>query len=248
MKTNWLKNSLMLAAVGLVAGCGSMMQQNRTVHYSSSMYSYLNTNETGRVSSVAASPATVPLRIGIAFVPSQYSAAAIGDSRIPGETLSASDKMNLLRQIGDEFKKSPCVKSVELLPTTYLSPGGGFENLKHIGATFGLDGVVLIAYDQTQQSDEGFAAMSYWTIVGAYVVKGERNDTATLIEAALYDIASERLLLHASGTSTVKGSATPVNLSEELRADSKRGFEEATKNLSSGLRIQLEQFNQKVKR
>ncbi len=248
MKTYWLKNGLMLAAVAVVAGCGSMWEQNRTVHYSSSMYSYLNTNETGLASSAAVSPASVPLKVGIVFVPAQYSTTAIGEPRIPGETLSASDKMNLLRQIGDEFKKSPRVKSVELLPTTYLSPGGGFENLKHIGATFGLDVMVLIAYDQTQQSDEGLVAMSYWTIVGAYVVKGERNDTATLIEAALYDITSERLLLHASGTSTVKGSATPVNLSEELRADSKRSFKEATTNLSSDLKIELEQFNEKVKR
>ena len=242
MKTNLLKTGTLLATTFMLAGCGSMLEQNRTVHYSSSLYSYLNTTGTGPTNSPAVPPANGPFKIGIAFVPAQYSSTAVGSSRIPGELLSAGDKMVLLQQIGDEFKGYPFVKSVDFLPTTYLSPGGGFENLKQIGATFGVNAMVLIAYDQTQYSDEGVAAFTYWTIVGAYVVRGERDTTTTVLEAGMYDIASERLLLHATGTSTVKGSATPVNLSEELRADSKRGFESATTNLVSALKTELGRF------
>ena len=54
-----------LVAAFTLAGCGSMMQQNRTVHYSSSLYSYLNTNDTAQ----ANSPLPMPLKVGIAFVP-----------------------------------------------------------------------------------------------------------------------------------------------------------------------------------
>jgi rhombotail lipoprotein len=244
MKTNLINTGMLLAAAFVLAGCGSMLEQNRTVHYSSSLYSYLNTNETRLANSPAPVPAAGPLKIAIAFVPSEYTSTAVGKASIPGETLSLNDKMILLQQIADEFKKCPSVKSVELLPSTYLSPGGGFENLKHIGATFGVNTMILIAYDQTQFSDEGLAAFSYWTIIGAYTVPGERNSTVTVLEAGMYDIAGDRMLMRASGTSTLKGSATPVNLSEELRADSKRGFETATTNLVITLRTELTRFSE----
>ena len=106
--------------------------------------------------------------------------------------------------------------------------------------------MVLVAYDQTQFSDEGMAAFSYWTIVGAYVVKGERNATTTVVESGFYDIGNQRLLFRAQGASTVKGSATPVNLSKGLRSDSQRGFEEAATNLVSDLKVQLAQFNEQA--
>jgi rhombotail lipoprotein len=242
MKTKLINAGMLLAAALVLAGCGSMLEQNRTVHYSSSLYSYLNTNETRLANSPA--PAAGPLKIAIAFVPPQYSSTAVGKASIPGESLALNDNMTLLQQIADEFKACPSVKSVELLPSTYLSPGGGFENLKHIGATFGVNTIVLIAYDQTQFSDEGLAAFSYWTIIGAYLVPGERNSTVTVLEAGMYDIAGERMLMRVSGTSTLKGSATPVNLSEELRADSKRGFETATTNLVSTLKTELNRFSE----
>lgn len=247
MKTNLIKTGLLLAVAFTLAGCGSMMNQNRSVRYTGSLYSYLNTNVTALADSSAIPQMSLPLKVGVAFVPAGPSPEDAGKNSLPGEQFSADDKMNLTRQVGGQLKQYPFVKSVEIVPTTYLGTNGGFENLDHIRSTLDVDAMLLLAYDQAQFSDQGAMALSYWTIVGAYFVKGERNETKTVLEAAFFDIESRRLLLRATGTSAIKGSATPVNLSEQLRNDSRRGLLEAMTNLSSGLKIQLEQFDKRVK-
>jgi rhombotail lipoprotein len=68
-----------------------------------------------------------------------------------------------------------------------------------------------------------------------------------MLDGTVYDIASHKLLFRAPGLSTVKGSATPVNQSEQLRRDSERGFTEAATNLVTGLKFQLDDFRQRVK-
>ena len=51
----------------------------------------------------------------------------------------------------------------------------------------------------------------------------------------------------APGISRVKGTATPVNLSEQLRQDSATGFKEAAGNLVVNLEQELERFQERVK-
>jgi rhombotail lipoprotein len=246
MKTNMLKTGLMLAAAFAVAGCGSMMDQNRSARYTGSLYTYLNTNENAQAGAAINPHLPVPFKVGVAFVPAEAVSGGMGGSSLPGETLSADDKLDLMQKIAGQVKAYPFVKSVEIVPTHYLGTNGGFENLEHVRSTFGVDAMLLVAYDQSQFSDEGALALSYWTIVGAYFVKGERNETKTVMEAALFDIGSHEMLFRTTGTSVLKGSATPVNLSEQLRVESKRGFLEAITNLTSGLKLELDQFGKRV--
>jgi len=107
--------------------------------------------------------------------------------------------------------------------------------------------MALISYDQVQYTDEGLVSLTYWTIVGAYIFKGEKNDTSTMIDAAVYDIASRKMLFRAPGVSQVKGSATFVNQSEQLREDSRKGFELAADTLVVNLQSELERFKEKIK-
>jgi rhombotail lipoprotein len=79
-------------------------------------------------------------------------------------------------------------------------------------------------------------------------VAGEKNDTQTMLDTAVYDIESKKMLLRAPGTSMIKGSSTIVNLSEELRKDSLEGIEEATTQMISNLGAQLEKLKEKIKR
>ena len=111
-----------------------------------------------------------------------------------------------------------------------------------------VDAIALLAYDQVQFTDEGAASFLYWTIVGAYVVPGENNSTQTMMDAVIYDIKSRKMLFRAPGLSHIKGTATPVNLSAQLRNDSEQGFHEAAKDLVKNLDIQLEAFKDKVKK
>jgi rhombotail lipoprotein len=184
----------------------------------------------------------LPLRVGIAFVP-----PANGPAYAPDRAITAASKTMLLDRVAAAFKGLPYVKSIETIPSSYLRPAGGFENLDQLRRLFGVDVIALVAYDQTQLTNEGFLSLSYWTVAGAYVIHGERNDTETLMEAAVYDIASRKLLFRAPGVSQVKANSTLINNSEELQADAQKGFDLATADMIGNLHAELDQFKQRVK-
>ncbi len=113
---------------------------------------------------------------------------------------------------------------------------------------YGIDIIALVSYDQVQFTDEGVLSLTYWTIVGAYVVSGEMNDTSTMLDTVVYDIKSKKMLFRAPGTSVVKGSATPVNLSKQLREDSLKGFNIASEEMTKNLHMQLTRFKENIKK
>jgi len=157
-------------------------------------------------------------------------------------------KIVLLEKVADNFRKHKFVSDIEVIPSVYLEAGGSFSNLEQIRTMYGVDVIALVSYDQVQFTDEGLLSLTYWTLVGAYVVSGEKNDTSTMIDTAVYDIQSKKMLFRAPGTSKIKGNSTLVNLSEELRADSLKSFEEATANMISNLDLQLSNFREKIKK
>ena len=150
-------------------------------------------------------------------------------------------------RVSSEFRALPFVKDIELIPTAYLTKSGGFTNLDQVRKKYGIDVIALLSHDQVQHTDEGLLSLSYWTIVGAYIIKGEKNDTSTMVDAAVYDIPSRKMLFRAPGASQIKGSATLVNLSEQLRTDSSNGFRLATDDLVANLQDELNRFKEKIK-
>ena len=183
---------------------------------------------------------SLPLRVGIAFVPEPYQRFAVN-------RISSKDKLDLLKKISDRFKALPFVKEIELIPTEYLRNGGGFTNLDQIKTMYNIDVIALVSYDQVQHTDDSMLSFSYFTIIGAFVVQGDKNDTNTMIDVVVYDIASRKLLFRAPGTSLVNHRSSPVNLSEELRKDSMEGFYNAADDLIINLNDALERFKEKVK-
>ena len=207
-------------------------------HYSSSVYEYLYSDKEGHIEDPSIPILSLPLRVGIAFVPEA------GNSNY---SLTEKDKMDLMNEVAKHFKKYKFVKDIELIPSPYLTGKGSFANLDQIRTIYGVDVIALLSYDQTQFTDQGLASITYWTIVGAYIIPGEKNDTHTMVDAAVYDIQSRKMLFRAPGISHIKGLSTPVNLNEELRADSIEGFKEASVDVINNLNIQLELFKEKVK-
>src|SRR5262249_50813954 len=145
------------------------------------------------------------------------------------------------------FKKLPYIKSVEDIPTQYLQAGGGFANLDQIRTMFGTDVIALLSYDQAQFTDEGWLTVTYWTVVGAYVIKAEKNETATMVDGAVAHGPSRKLSSRAPGVSRVQNSAAPVNLNRQLRLDSYEGFDVASSNLVANLQAELANFKTKIK-
>ena len=130
----------------------------------------------------------------------------------------------LLGRVKEAFAETEEIERIEVVPSSFVTPAGGFDNLEQIRSALGIDLIVLISFEQTQFDDANVASITYWTIVGAYVVPGNENETHTLVHASVFDIESEVLLLNASGTSVVEDRTTAVNLERALREDRLAGF------------------------
>jgi len=219
----------------------------RSHHRATSVMKFLYPRSAEHVESSAIPVLSLPLKVGVAFVPTEESGTSQGRFPVSDLTVNESQKMALMKEVSQHFKKYPFVKSIELIPTAYLRAGGSFANLDQLRSMFGVDVITLLSYDQAQFTDEGLFSLSYWTVVGAYIVQGEKNDTQTMLDAVVYDIASRKMLFRAPGVSHIKRSATPVNLTEELRHDSQAGFRAAATNLVTALDLQLTEFRDRVK-
>jgi rhombotail lipoprotein len=233
-------------AAAFLAACAT-----GSTHYNTSVVDYLYPNVKDPIVNPGVPVLSLPLNVGIAFVPGgdreRRGYGSYGGKLVSGFSLTEKKKTQLMQSVADHFKKYPIVKSIEAIPSAYLTPRGGFANLDQIRSMYGVDVIALVSYDQTQFTDEGVWSFTYWTIVGAYVVPGEKNDTHTMLDTVVYDIASRKLLFRAPGISHIKGKATPVNLSEQLRMDSEQGFDQAGKNMIANLDEQLALFKEKVK-
>ena len=228
----WVKRAMIAA---LVVGCVGCATQQRNIHSSSVEYLYSGGFE--------GTPATVvklqtPVRVGIGFAPS----AAFG------EAFSEEKKQELLKRIADAFRAEPKIGSIEIIPSTYLNPRGGFAELDRLRVALRVNEIVLISYDQVQFSDTGAMGLTYWAYgVPAYVVKGEKNETRTFLDAVVLDIPTRTMLFHASGQSSIKGSSTLVGVGTALRERSAAGFDEAVKVLIPNIDAQLKAFEASVK-
>ena len=234
-----------LAVLLLVGGCAGKR------HYSSSLMDYLYP-AIQQTMTPSLPVLSLPLKVGIAFVPDHSASGYDPFSTWKAHhgqysSISEKERMELMETVAKEFKQHDFIESIELIPSGYLTQRGGFDNLQQVRTMYGLDVIALLSYDQVQNIDEGLLSLSYWTIVGAYVVKGQKNSTNTLMDAAVLHIPSKTLLFRAPGTSFVAGKATPVNLDEQLRLDAAEGFQLATSDMIGNLKLQLDLFRQKVK-
>lgn len=232
-----------LLVLALFSGCaGTTQHVTRTVDY-------LYPDTKAPIVTPSVPVLTLPLRVGIAFVPGGGGEnIRYGGGFHPGTfVLTEEKKMALMQEVADHFGKYTFIKDITLIPSADLTRGGSFANLDQIRATRNVDVIALLSFDQVQFTDEGAASLTYWTLIGAYIVPGEKNETHTLLDAVVYDIKSRKMLFRAPGTSVIKSSSTPVNLSEQLRASSDQGFNQAAKDMIVNLDEQLARFREKVR-
>jgi len=240
---------IVVILVALMSGCAG--QQTRV---KSSVVDYLYPKESNAIVQPSIPVLNLPIKVGIAFVPEQpaesrginFWSDAVG-MRMGMGGLTEVVKADLLEQVAENFRSREFVSDIEVIPSAYLTAGGSFSNLEQIQTMYGIDVIALVSYDQVQFTDTGALSLTYWTLVGAYVIEGEENDTSTMLDTVVYDIKSKKMLFRAPGTSNIKGKSAPINLGKELRTDSLKSFEEATKNMVSNLDIQLDRFRDKIK-
>jgi rhombotail lipoprotein len=178
-----------------------------------------------------------PVRVGIAFVPT--------DSR--GYGLPETEKIKLLERVKASFTGRDYIGSIEIIPSQYLQRNGGFANMEQVARTFGVDIMAMLSYDQVQFTDSNSLSLLYWTIVGAYVVNGNQYDVNTMIDVAVFDVASRKLLFRAPGTSQVQGGGNWANFSERARAGQIEGYNKAVEQLVPQLQKELDSFRERIK-
>lgn len=253
MKSNCtlsLRAGFCLAAGTIVlalAGCDTL--GSNTHRQASSVVQYLYPKNQEHVDTPTIPVLSLPLKVGVAFVPEEgASKYGSGYNYRDVAAFTEEQKMELMKRVSKSFRDYPFVQSVQLIPSIYLRPAGGFANLDQIRSMFGIDVIVLLSYDQVQFRDEGLLSLTYLTVVGAYTIPGEKYDTQTMIDAVAYDLGSHQLLFRAPGISKIKGAATPINASEELRHDSEQGFKVAATDLEKNFTAQLVQFRDELKK
>ncbi len=238
-----MKTKLLLATLiaSLLSGCVGWRDSQRV--QATSVVQFLYPDKTNHIETPRMAVLSLPLRVGIAMLPPAKSNNNYTASNAP----SLAQQTFLLQKVAAEFRALPYVKSIEVIPSVYLRPEGSFENLDQLKTMYGVDVIALVSYDQVQFTDTSLFSLAYWTIVGAYVVQGEKNDTQTMIDAVVYDIASRRMLFRAPGISRIKAHAAPIDLNAELREDSRKGLETATTEMIKNLNVELSTFKERIK-
>jgi rhombotail lipoprotein len=236
---------LIAALLGLVLLLGCSFA--RQVHRRSNLMSYLYPKATE-----APQPSSqgvrlrLPLRVGIAFVPSEAASGPYGLYGGASAALPGTVEKSLLNVLHDTFKSRDWVKEVVVIPSTYLTPGGGFANLDQVSQMFGVDVIALVSIDQFQSSDPLPVSFLYLSIVGAYVLPLDHNDTRTLIDAAVFYVPARRFLLRAPGQSRITGHSTAVDVSDAMRERSVKGLSMAMSDLSVNLSKEVDTFKQDI--
>ena len=233
-----------MAVTLLLGGC-ALFGLSRKSERSSSVVGFLYPNQSDPLPPTSIPVLRLPLRVGIAFVPA--AGGANNGNYYEQRGISEMQKTMLMQRVAAEFKGRDYIQSIEIIPATYLRPAGGFDNLDQVRGLLNIDVIALVAYDQVQFTNDNFLSLSYWTIVGAYIFKGNKNDTQTLVEAAVYDIPSRHLLFRAPGVSRVQAGTAAVYLEQTLRADSAKGLDLAMADLTPNLKAQLEEFRERIK-
>lgn len=181
---------------------------------------------------------SLPLTVGLAFVPQRgYAPYALPEA----------NKAQLLEEVKQHFVGLEYIKDIVIVPETYMRSSKGFEGVGQIARLYGLDIVALVSYDQVAVSSETKSSILYWTIVGAYFIKGNRNQATTFVDTAVFDVNSRKMLFRAPGVSDIQQSSTLVEVEQANREARQKGFELAMADMTNNLAAELDRFKERIK-
>jgi rhombotail lipoprotein len=234
-----------LTALGtLLSGCMAVDQIfcaphcRSETHNSSSLVSFLYPEGSAPPLEDAIPELHLPLRVGLAFLPSQHGGR--------GE-LDEAQKEQILERIRARFADRKFVAEIVIVPDYYLTGARGFDGLQGVQRLYNIDLMALVSYDQVTHLDDNRWSLTYLTIIGAYVIPGSSHDVATLVDLAVVDPATRSLVLRAGGTDTRHQSSTLVDLDRDARTASAASFGIASQHMINNFDAALGQFEAAVK-
>src|SRR6202451_1818968 len=229
-----------LAMIFGLSGCANLAcfsSCQRHTQNSTSLVEFLYPNGSAPPAQDAQPQLHLPLRVGLAFLPSN------GDTEIGPD---AAQKEALLQEIRKRFVSRKFITEIIVIPDYYLRGKTGFEGLAGVQRLYGIDLMALVSYDQVAHEDDNNWSLGYLTIVGAYVLKGTRHDVSTLADLAVVDPATHSLVLRAGGFDTRHGNVSLVRESVELRDAARAGYDVATQQMMDHFDDALRRFESDV--
>lgn len=214
---------IMLVHLTACANLTCMPNCQRHAQNSTSLVDFLYPNGTPPPREDAQPQLHLPLRVGLAFLPSYGAEAEAG--------LDAAHKEALLEEIRQRFTSRRFVAEIVLIPDYYLRGKRGFDGLEGVQRLYGIDLMALVSYDQVIHEDDNDWSLGYVTIVGAYVLKGTRHDVSTLVDLAVVDPATHSLVLRAGGFDNRHGNSTLIRENQQMRDTARDGFTAATEQM-----------------
>jgi rhombotail lipoprotein len=187
----------------------------------------------------------LPIRVGVSFLPSADGHANDGPP--------AADREKMLASIREHFSARKYVSEIVVVPDYYLRAGthgngtDGFTQLQQLARLHRLDLFALVSYDQILHGSANKRSIAYLTIVGSYLVRGDRHETHTLLDLAVVDPRSRSLVMRAGGTSSLGGNTTALEAEQHARAQRAQGFELAGTALIANFDRELTVFEQRVR-
>jgi rhombotail lipoprotein len=243
MKAWYVAATLLLSSV--LCGCAVLDETfcaprcQADAHNSSSLVDFLYPDGQTPPRDNAMPQLRVPLRVGLAFLPSSSASA--------GASLDAAHRERLLERIRERFKDRRFVAEIVTIPDYYLASSRGFAGLEAVQRLYSIDLMALVSYDQVMHEDDNRWSLGYLTIVGAYVLKGTRHDVSTLVDLAVVDPATRSLVLRAGGTDTRDNSSTLIDAAVSARSAGNDGFSAATDQMIAHFDAALTDFEGEVR-
>ncbi len=184
----------------------------------------------------------LPIRVAVSFLPEKGGAYANSGAQ-------AVDRDKVVNAIRERFKALSYVTEIVVVPSYYLSAGkgGGLTQLEQLSQLYKFDLFALVSYDQVLDRTLNKNSIAYLTVVGEFFVRGNRNETHTLIDLAVIDPRSRSLVLRSGGTSSLGGNVVGVGADNHATAQRAKGFELATAQLLDNFQRELTAFETRVK-
>ena len=233
---------VVLAAIVALCGCSAAFYGATERSTSSSLVDYLYPGDQRPVIDPETTPRLeLPLRVGIAFVPT--SRRSWGGGLQPTE----ARKVELLEKVKAAFEGVDYVEDIQVIPSNYLGSGGGFQALEQTSRLHDLDVFALVSWDQVVNTEDTPLSVLYWTIIGSYVIPASKNSVSTMLDTAVFDIRTRKLLLRAPGYDHASQQSTAIGSESGQKRISDVSFESAVAKMSDNLETEIDKFGERVK-
>lgn len=231
-----MKQLSVVMCILALTGCSIFGQQKVRHNKSTSLVEYLYPD--GNIPKNQERPVlNLPLRVGLAFIPEQNQR----------NTISAASKLELLNEVKSTFAQLKYVASIEIIPETYLRNNSNPNHFQQLAQLYQLDVMALVSYDQIVNRKENILALTYLTIVGTYIFPGSHFDVNTLLDLAVIDVNTKRLLFRAAGTHASKGAAAEAYTAHKYDQHQNKHFKVAMQEMTDNLVLEVAEFEQRLK-